>query len=73
MNFSFKFRELESFSLIYLVTSITFYLFIYLFICIDGLFKTDISSSDCIASNGMIIVNNQLEMMEKEAVVACLR
>jgi hypothetical protein len=61
MHFRFNYMTLNHISPIYLVTSIAFYLFIY------------ISSSDCIASNGMIIVNNELEMMEKEGVVACLR
>jgi hypothetical protein len=42
--------------------------YIYLFIC--GLFNDAASNSNCMASNDRIIVNNELERIWKEAVVA---
>jgi hypothetical protein len=42
----------------------SFILFIY------SLFNNTFGSSDCIASNGRMIVNNELESMRKEVVVA---
>lgn len=47
--------------------------FLYLFIFMYCLFNDDLSSSDCTESNGMIIVNNALERMKQEVVVACSR
>jgi hypothetical protein len=37
------------------------------------LLNDDLSSSDCMALNDVIIVNNVLERTKKEAVVACLK
>jgi hypothetical protein len=41
---------------------------IYLFICV--LLDKAVNSSDCVASNNKLIINNKLERIRKEAIIA---